>query len=204
MLKDVALSACYLVPTVAYGPSRACGAAAANCALCVDRGKPFKAVVMPVVSAAPLALRLAQCASRFRASRSRWPHLFNASKYVGSLAVVGSAGAFPTRHRCRSALRTQIPFVPFLLSGASLECSLQVRCQDLALFKKAGLLESRRALMHETRVPLGRGAHRDTHCRTHAPRLLSIPRPFISRTVRLSSRETSGSGDRERRPHRTD
>lgn len=88
VLKDVALSACYLVPTVAYGPSRACGAAAANCALCVDRGKPFKAVVMPVVSAAPLALRLAQCASRFRASRSRWPHLFNASKYVGSLAVV--------------------------------------------------------------------------------------------------------------------
>jgi len=70
--------------------------------------------------------------------------------------------------------------------------------------QKAGLLESRRALMHETRVPLGRGAHRDTHCRTHAPRLLSIHRPFISRTVRLSSRETSGSGDRERRPHRTD
>ena len=43
---------------------------------------------MPVVSAAPLALRLAQCVSRHRASRSRWPHLFNASKYVGSLAVV--------------------------------------------------------------------------------------------------------------------
>ena len=79
-VKDVILSACYVVPVLFRGRDRGCSAAAAKCALCVDPKKPFKMIVMPIVAASPLALRFVQCVSRYYASRSRWPHLYNATK----------------------------------------------------------------------------------------------------------------------------
>lgn len=94
-IKDVFISACYVLPVLLRGRNRACSSTAAECALCVDPTKPFRLIVMPLVSASPLLLRFVQCVSRYYSSRFRWPHLYNATKYTGSLLMV-AIGMFHT------------------------------------------------------------------------------------------------------------